>query len=141
MPQQTHSSYDTRPDIPDFLIVSSGALAIESEYSRYLSIDEGCWAWFLIDRERDLPYLAPGVEPEICGNDPGCFIAGSVSEVIAPLWIGLVLGGITPSVIAVAGWRRRLRRRKGFCATCGYNLTGLPEPRCPECGTAFSAGP
>ena len=25
----------------------------------------------------------------------------------------------------------------GFCAQCGYELRGLPEPRCPECGTPF----
>jgi hypothetical protein len=24
------------------------------------------------------------------------------------------------------------------CPTCGYNLTGLKEPRCPECGTQFT---
>ena len=23
------------------------------------------------------------------------------------------------------------------CATCGYNLWGLPEPRCPECSEPF----
>jgi predicted Zn-ribbon and HTH transcriptional regulator len=23
------------------------------------------------------------------------------------------------------------------CANCGYALTGLTEPRCPECGTAI----
>jgi hypothetical protein len=25
----------------------------------------------------------------------------------------------------------------GHCAICGYNLWGLPSPRCPECGTPF----
>jgi hypothetical protein len=25
----------------------------------------------------------------------------------------------------------------GFCARCGYNLRGLPQPRCPECATPF----
>src|SRR5215510_3649348 len=24
------------------------------------------------------------------------------------------------------------------CASCGYNLNGLTEPRCPECGTPFA---
>ena len=29
------------------------------------------------------------------------------------------------------------RRRQGICVQCGYNLKGLTELRCPECGTAF----
>lgn len=28
--------------------------------------------------------------------------------------------------------------RPDVCETCGYDLTGLQDPRCPECGTAFN---
>ncbi len=28
--------------------------------------------------------------------------------------------------------------KPGHCRKCGYNLRGLPEPRCPECGTRFN---
>lgn len=36
--------------------------------------------------------------------------------------------------------RRRYRpiRTPGECNRCGYDLRGLPEARCPECGTPFS---
>jgi len=34
--------------------------------------------------------------------------------------------------------RRRLRR--DCCPKCGYPLRGLPEPRCPECGTTAEEG-
>ena len=31
----------------------------------------------------------------------------------------------------------RYQRATGICVQCGYDLRGLPEPRCPECGTPF----
>ena len=34
---------------------------------------------------------------------------------------------------------RRLRRKlSGRCLACGYDLRGLAEMRCPECGRAFT---
>ena len=33
--------------------------------------------------------------------------------------------------------REQLRKAGGRCSQCGYNLTGLPERRCPECGREF----
>ncbi len=39
----------------------------------------------------------------------------------------------------IVAWRNRYRpiHPPGHCRVCGYNLTGLPKPRCPECGTSF----
>lgn len=33
--------------------------------------------------------------------------------------------------------RRCRQNAERRCAVCGYLLRGLPEPRCPECGTVF----
>ena len=33
---------------------------------------------------------------------------------------------------------RRDRHVPGHCQRCGYNLTGLTEARCPECGAGFA---
>jgi hypothetical protein len=65
-----------------------------------------------------------------------------VSNVVAsgvggPFWALLPLLWIWPAMAFVHGPLRRWRRRRaGRCTRCGYPLTGLPEPRCPECGRA-----
>ena len=67
--------------------------------------------------------------------DSGAAVAYSTIAAIA------VLCGAT--LLAAMEYRlctRRLRRIDGsHCFHCGYNLTGLTEPRCPECGTPFEA--
>ncbi len=54
-----------------------------------------------------------------------------------PLFIPAALFAIFPG-IELARRRRRLRGGSPrLCVHCDYDLRGLPEPRCPECGTPF----
>ena len=56
-----------------------------------------------------------------------------------PAWLVIAVFAVYPVYCFIRGPLRRLRRRRrGLCQRCGYNLTGAPEPRCPECGTAVA---
>jgi hypothetical protein len=69
---------------------------------------------------------------------------------VRPIWPGVaadtaVYAGVWWLLLLAPGQlRRRLRRRRGRCTRCGYDLTGLtPGAPCPECGgePAASQGP
>lgn len=36
----------------------------------------------------------------------------------------------------IRGWRKA-RDKAPMCPQCGYNLSGLTQCRCPECGTEY----
>ena len=56
-------------------------------------------------------------------------------RISVPFWMLFAAGFIYPVLSLIRGpLRRRRRRKRNQCISCGYNLTGLPEPRCPECG-------
>lgn len=58
--------------------------------------------------------------------------------VVFPFWMvtgALVFSGAFPLVRGPL--RRSVRKWRGCCADCGYNLTGNRSGRCPECGTRF----
>ena len=63
-------------------------------------------------------------------------MAGWAADVIAGAVVGM-------AVFLWGQWvRKRIRmhlpevlRQEGRCCSCGYNLKGLRESRCPECGT------
>lgn len=62
------------------------------------------------------------------------------------VWNTFIRAPVTMLVIALLAYpaaafirgplRTKRRAKRGLCVHCGYNLTGLTEPRCPECGTS-----
>jgi hypothetical protein len=79
--------------------------------------------------------LAGGILGNREGESFGAFIASILSIV---LWL----------IATVFIWRETTAERSAraksstktavTCPTCGYNLTGLSESRCPECGAKFT---
>jgi hypothetical protein len=84
----------------------------------------------------------------------GAFAAALVAVTRAiPYGIALLLGGAGVPIIWVLAtvilWRETSSERVArmsklvsnptvVCPTCGYNLSGLREARCPECGASFT---
>ena len=61
---------------------------------------------------------------------------GDVRYLRCPLWAIFVPAGIGPLLCFVHNRRAaaRLRRDRGLCDRCGYDLTGNVSGVCPECG-------
>ena len=52
---------------------------------------------------------------------------------VMPLWPIALLSALMPARAALRHTRGLIRRRRGCCASCGYDLRASPQ-RCPECG-------
>jgi hypothetical protein len=65
---------------------------------------------------------------------------------LLPLFPGFAINTILYAAIvwvlfAVPGAvRRRVRRKRGQCALCGYSMRGSVGNVCPECGAAVASG-
>ena len=96
--------------------------------------------------DRRLRTVGAAVGASVVGIAVGAVGSGIDSE------FGYFLGSVTTPLLwlvaSVFVWRETAAERAArlqntnndavVCPTCGYNLTGLKECRCPECGTQFT---
>jgi hypothetical protein len=94
---------------------------------------------------------------ETVGSVIGCVLAGLLfgvvidvvmNEEVLAIFLGGVFAIILWLAVSVLIWREtpaeraeRIRQNAGdvlFCPKCGYNMTGLYESRCPECGSRYT---
>ena len=66
---------------------------------------------------------------------------------LAPHWPGFALDTLFYGTLVFLLWsapgvvRRRVRKRRGRCPACGYDLRASSGGPCPECGRALFAAP
>ena len=67
---------------------------------------------------------------------PMCHTGVAARAVCVPLWMIFILFAGYPTVAFIQSPARQwVRRWRGLCVACGYNLTGNVSGTCPECGT------
>jgi len=79
-----------------------------------------------LQRSKPVPPRMPGCPPVYSGY------------LRTPIGTITIIFAVFPTIAFIGGPLRRWHRlRRGLCASCGYSLQGLTDPRCPECGTVF----
>jgi hypothetical protein len=113
------------------------------------------WLWLW---RKSVVWTPSRVSRTIAGTI-GCLVAGAVlgavimtvprmNEATFAVFFGGVFAIVLWLPVTVLLWREtaaeraeRIGQSAGdvvFCPRCGYNMTGLYEPRCPECGSRFT---
>ncbi len=94
--------------------------------------------WIIVLRGVLLPLVLPLVPSTPISQAALRDSSTPIDRRLVLLWCLGLIGALLISAFLVMPWvRRDLRRRRGLCVVCGYDVSGLGirgQGRCPECG-------
>jgi hypothetical protein len=105
--------------------------------SRQGQIDSFDWAYLRPTSrvERARHWCGPGGFHFERFDGPGRYPLERQTNAGVPCWLFVSILSFYPAWTLLRGpLRRGYRVRRRLCVCCGYSLTGLPDPRCSECG-------
>lgn len=144
-----------------FTFVATNRLSYHSDFNEFIFSALTTWLtvalyWFLLWRSSVIwnPRRKIGTLLGVIGAILVGALGGSIAEGLIRYadGFGAFFGGVLTItvwlIVTVFLWRdtraeraervKKSNRSAIVCPTCGYNLTGLSECRCPECGSTFT---
>ncbi len=103
----------------------------------------GMWAWSAANSLRRAASWQQGFVRTLPGVQTEFQETLRIMHETATCYVVLALVCLAAIPFFVVRYRRatlRMLQAENRCTRCGYDLRGLTEPRCPECGTPFSTG-
>ena len=137
-----------------------GGFFVESRHNGFLISGAAMWAfmglyWFLLWR-KSVHWSAPRISLTLAALPLACAAGGIIFAITQSSFddgFAYFMASITSPLLwlvaTVPLWRESAPERADraatqsgrqavVCPTCGYNLTGLNQARCPECGATFT---
>ena len=126
---------------PAQLVLSRGRLVVNAGVVPLPSLDgppKGTIAYTTepADRLGNFDVVPETLDASLVGF--GVRLRNGAPVLVLPCWFVAVIAAVLPAARAVRHDRHRLRRSRGLCPACGYDLRTTPE-KCPECGAAATA--
>jgi hypothetical protein len=118
------------------LTVVWGSLQLKDERKGGFSVTLGAWGGTHSQPKARIPGVSRTRLQAVALPPAAPAVMGQSEIVSVSRWWVL---GVLFVPTASCWWRARRKPRAQECSACGYDTTGLPERKCPECGAALWA--